>query len=132
MNAVEQGSRFVVRLCSCISSGDNSKVAAKLVSLLKELRGSSGASALQTQSPALYERIFSLVLSLQKAVDLAESATGVAAMQVSNELPFGVIKIVTRCIVRPRLPLAPSCRKLSQQPTPAISSFRLCCVTAGN
>ena len=43
MNAVEHGSRFVVRLCSCIGSGDNAKVTSKLSSLLKELRGSSGA-----------------------------------------------------------------------------------------
>ena len=57
MNAVEQGSRFVVRLCSCISSGDNAKVALKLSSILKELRGSSGGSALQTQSKTLYATV---------------------------------------------------------------------------
>ena len=82
MNAVEQGSRFVVRLCSCISSGDNTKVTGKLTSLLKELRSSSGGSALQTQSPSLYERILSLSQLLHKAVGLSETATGVAAMQV--------------------------------------------------
>jgi hypothetical protein len=82
MNAVEQGSRFVVRLCSCISSGDNAKVTGKLTSLLKELRSSSGGSALQTQSPALYERMLALVQSLHRAVGLSETATGVAAMQV--------------------------------------------------
>ena len=82
MNAVEQGSRFVVRLCSCIGSGDNVKVTSKLSSLLKELRGSSGGGVLQTQSPTLYERILLLTQSLQKAVELAETAGGVAAMQV--------------------------------------------------
>lgn len=82
MNAVEQGSRFVVRLCSCIGSGDNTKVTSKLSSLLKELRGSSGGGVLQTQSPTLYERILLLTQSLQKAVELAETAGGVAAMQV--------------------------------------------------
>ncbi len=82
MNAVEHGSRFVVRLCSCIGSGDNAKVTSKLSSLLKELRGSSGGGVLQTQSPTLYERILLLTQSLQKAVELTETAGGVAAMQV--------------------------------------------------
>jgi hypothetical protein len=81
MNAVEQGSRFVVRLCSCISSGDNAKVNAKLLSLLKELRGSSGGSALQSLSPALYERILALAQALHKAIDVSETAGGAAAMQ---------------------------------------------------
>ncbi len=97
MNAVEQGSRFVVRLCSCISSGDNAKVTAKLLSLLKELRGSSGGTALQSLSPALYERILpsvnicdilgryerilALAQALHKAIDVSETAGGAAAMQ---------------------------------------------------
>ena len=81
MNAVEQGSRFVIRLCSCISSGDNAKVSAKLLSLLKELRGSSGGTALQSLSPALYERILALAQALHKAIDVSETAGGAAAMQ---------------------------------------------------
>jgi hypothetical protein len=86
MNVVEQGSRFVVRLCSCIGSGDNAKISSKLLSLLKELRASSGGSALQTHSPALYAGILSLAQSLQKAVELAESAGGIGAMQVIQNL----------------------------------------------